>query len=79
MVQNKAAEGYYAVNPFLVSLPMLEKESYSYHIDASPKVSPLPIAPPDNPEQPKTGQSVWPIWTFAVSGAALIMLLRRKK
>ena len=79
LVQNKAAEGYYAVNSFLVSLPMPEKDAYSYHVDASPKVSPMPVVPPQNPEQPKTGQSGWPIWTFLLSGAALTVLLYREK
>ena len=80
LVQHKAAEGYACVNPFLVSLPMLESGEYSYQVDASPKVSPVLEEKPENsnPEQPKTGQSGWPIWTFLLSAAALIVLLRRK-
>lgn len=79
LVQQKAAQGNYAVNPFLVTLPMREGDIYSYHVDASPKVSPVPVESPKNPEQPKTGQSGWPIWTFILSGTALIVLLRRRK
>lgn len=79
LVQSKAAQGYYSIKPFLVSVPMSESGSYSYHVDASPKVSPLPKPPADNQEQPKTGQSGWPIWTFILSGAALIVLIRRKR
>ena len=77
IVQRKAAQGYYAVNPFFVSLPMLESGNYSYHVDAGPKVSPIPK--PDNPEIPETGQSGWPIWVFGFSAAALIILRPWKK
>lgn len=79
LVQHKAAEGYYCVNPFLVSLPMPEDGSYSYEVDASPKASPKPKPQPGNPEQPKTGQSTWPIWAFTLSAAALAVLVLRRK
>lgn len=79
LVQKKAAQGYVCANPFLVSLPMLEGDTYSYHVDASPKIRPVPDASTENLEQPKTGQSGWPIWTFLISGAALATLLLRKK
>ena len=79
IMQRKAAEGYYAAEPFLVSLPMQLDGKYTYQVEASPKITPIPLTPPENPEQPKTGQSGWPIWTFLLSGAALTVLLYRKK
>jgi len=77
VVQRRAAQGYYKVNPFLVSLPMLESGVYSYHVDASPKVSPVPK--PDDVESPQTGQPIWPIWAFVCSAVALAALSAWKK
>ena len=79
LMQRKAAQGYDKVNPFLVSLPMRSADDYIYQVDASPKVSPLHVKPP-NPGQPATGQSGWPIWIFVCSSASLIVLttLRRR-
>lgn len=77
LMQLKAAQGYQCAKPFLVSVPILESGSYSYHVDASPKVSPVPQ--PDETESPKTGQSAWPIWSFGFSAAALIGLTQWKK
>ena len=78
LAQRKAAAGYQKLNPFLVSLPMGDGDGYSYEVDASPKVSPVPNLP-GSPEQPKTGQSAWPIWTFGVSAAALAVVIGYKK
>lgn len=38
LVQNRAASGYYAADPFLLGLPMPEGETYLYDVVASPKV-----------------------------------------
>lgn len=38
LVQNRAASGYYAADPFLLGLPMPEGETYLYDVAASPKV-----------------------------------------
>lgn len=78
LVQRKAAEGYHRVTPFLVTVPMADTQGYAYEVDASPKVSPITVKP-ENPEQPRTGQSGWPIWTFLLSGAALATLIYMKK
>ena len=78
VVQSKAATGYQKLNSFLVSLPMQEATGYSYHVDASPKVSLTP-KPPVNTELPETGQSVWPVWLFLFSSAALALLVRKGK
>ena len=80
LVQNKAPKGYYRVQPFLVSLPMPQKNGYTYDVDASPKVSPLPKPLPENLKQPQTGQPVWQNWLFAISAAGLLTLhLLRKR
>jgi len=77
LVQRKAAQGYRCVNPFLVSIPMRESDTYTYHVDAGPKVS--PSVQPENPEQPQTGQPGWPIWVFAFSAVSLTGVLWLKK
>ncbi len=41
MVQQSRASGYYAVSPFLVSVPMLNGEEYVYEVDAAPKTEAL--------------------------------------
>lgn len=55
LVQNTAADGYYAVTPFLVSVPMLDAEGdgYLYAVDASPKTEMKEIpSEPENPGEP---------------------------
>lgn len=77
MVQSKAAAGYYAADPFLVTVPMLEDGTYIYDVDASPKVeleklpqpTPTPTVPPE--KLPQTGQLNWPVPVLVVLGLAL--------
>lgn len=38
LVQNRAASGYFAADPFLLGLPMPEGETYLYDVVAAPKV-----------------------------------------
>ena len=45
IVQEEAANGYMPVNPFFVTVPMVEGEGYVYDVDASPKVVPPEKAP----------------------------------
>lgn len=78
LVQPNAAPGYRKLSPFLVSLPMAEPEGYSYHVEAGPKVSPVPEWP-EQTQQPETGQSLWPIWLFGLSAVALAAVLCHKK
>ena len=78
IVQKKAAKGFEKASPFLVSLPMAVGESYLYQVDASPKVSLLREEKDPNPEQPKTGDSGWMLWTFPLSAAALLILTRKR-
>ena len=41
IMQTKAAEGYYAVAPFLVSVPIADTDGWDYDIDATPKMEKL--------------------------------------
>ncbi len=41
IVQTKAAEGYCAIDPFLVSVPIADPEGWDYDIDATPKMEAL--------------------------------------
>ena len=81
--QNKAAEGYEAINPFLIGVPNVEEDLYVYQVDASPKVAvtpaptnppkptePKPTRPPE-PSLPQTGQTNWPIPLMAAAGLLL--------
>lgn len=77
VVQTRAADGYEAVSPFLVSVPMNEKGTYIYDVDASPKTSltsetPTPSTPSD-PNLPQTGQLNWPVPVLAVLGLCLFL------
>lgn len=76
LVQEEAAEGYNAVSPFLVTLPMRTSSGYVYDVDASPKVEleRLPEDPPaENPDTtlPQTGLLNWPVPVLAISGLLL--------
>lgn len=81
VVQHEAASGYYPIAPFLMSLPLYENGTYTYEVDASPKVqiqrAPEPTVPettPDEPKLPQTGQLNWPVPVLAVSGLTLFIL-----
>lgn len=54
LVQHLAAEGYYEVSPFLVSIPLEEDGAYVYDVDATPKMELLKEKPeePGTPEEP---------------------------
>lgn len=79
IVQTKSADGYEAVAPFLVSVPMNEGGTYIYDVDATPKMSllkekpPVP-ATPTEPTLPQTGQLNWPVPVLAVLGLCLFFL-----
>lgn len=77
VVQEQAAEGYYCVSPFLVSIPQQENGYYFYDVNATPKVellnrkpeTPVPSSP-DAPagNTPRTGDNSNPIVWMAVLG-----------
>lgn len=87
ILQQDAAEGYDLVNPFLVTVPGREEESYIYDVDASPKLAlePEPTEPteppvtepteptePPPPDIPQTGLNQWPIPILAIFGLILV-------
>lgn len=80
LVQLKAAPGYKALSPFLVSVPRNDDGSYIYDVDASPKLSlePAPTNPPTQPTKPpsipQTGQNKWQVPALAIGGLFLIGL-----
>jgi len=65
VVQTTAAPGYSKVEPFVVSVPGRDNDSYVYDVDATPKmdVEPKPTEPPEEPSDdlPQTGQLNWPV------------------
>ena len=80
--------GYAVINPFLISLPQWQNDTYVYDITASPKV-PLvpsgteptqptqpqkPTEPNTPPDLPQTGQLNWPVPLMAVIGLALFLI-----
>ena len=80
-VQNKTADGYAPVEPFLVSVPYYDGEKYVYDVDASPKVdlekeleTEPTTEPTEPPDLPQTGQLNWPVPILAVAGMALIVI-----
>lgn len=90
VVQNTPAEGYFAAEAFLVSVPMLEDGVYVYEVDATPKVelekAPEPTEEPDKPDDklPQTGQLNWPVPVMATVGVGLfscgwMLRFRREK
>ena len=80
LVQYKAAEGYEAAAPFLVSVPMNEDGTYIYDVDADPKVEltkapqPTPTPTPKPPTLAQTGQLNWPVPVLAIIGLCLFSL-----
>ncbi len=84
--------GYAAINPFLISLPQWQNDTYVYDITASPKVPLVPSStepteptePDDTTDLPQTGQLNWPVPLMAVLGFALfgigwILFFRAKR
>ena len=84
IVQNKAAEGYSKLNPFLVSVPYMEDGQYCYHVTAAvkselerePETTPPTTTPPSTPPPnlPQTGQLNWPVPVLAAAGMAMLLL-----
>ena len=52
VVQGQAAEGYEAVAPFLVSIPMNENGTYIYDVNVEPKLGALTRTPTASTEMP---------------------------
>ena len=49
LVQDKAADGFEVISPFLVSVPMYENGAYIYEVNAEPKLSALTKTPATDP------------------------------
>lgn len=84
LVQQQPAEGYYAVAPFLASIPFEQNGALSYDVNATPKMELLDRAPsgPGEPDEPaasaKTGDDlpVAPLLALvATASVAIIALL----
>ena len=82
MVQRKAAEGYYKVRPFVVTIPVQEENGWCYDVDASPKMEKIkkksdvpenPKVPEKGQKLPQTGQLNWPVPVLAISGMLLFI------
>ena len=68
IVQKQAAEGYDAIQPFLVTVPIMENGQYVYDVDAHPKAGTQEVLS----ALPQTGQLNWPVPVLAVTGAVLV-------
>lgn len=87
IVQTKTLFGYEKITPFLVSVPLWDKDHYLYEIGVSEKFE-LKKKPsvPDSPDKPgdtlpQTGQVNWPVPVLLTLGLVLIVsgaALRRK-
>lgn len=61
--QAQAAQGYSPINPFLVTVPLLDGDKWDYSVDANPKVRPIspePSASPGPSASPKPSASPGP-------------------
>ena len=70
VTQQQAAEGYLAIDPFLVSVPMAEDGAYVYDVDASPKMELEKAPEPPLHRFAKTGDGMM-IAVAAAGGVAL--------
>lgn len=83
IVQEEPADGFEAVAPFLVSVPMYENGTYVYTVSAEPKMGalteaaeePAPATPTTTTGTtlPQTGQLNWPVPVLTVLGLCLIL------
>lgn len=86
LVQYIAPEGYYPMDPFLVSIPGLSEGTYIYDVNATPKLDLEPSTPtseptkpsiptkPTGPSLPQTGQTNWPVPVMASAGMLMVAL-----
>lgn len=89
VVQTKAADGFEAVAPFLVSVPMYDEDAevYVYDVDATPKVGSLTEAPVEeepvtetpassttSSDLPSTGTPSWVVPILAAAGVGVLLV-----
>ncbi len=72
LVQYDAAKGYNKVDPFLVTLPIKDGDSYTYDVDASPKLELEPAPTTPHSRLPQTGQLNWPVPVLSAAGMFLL-------
>ena len=87
ILQTKTISGFEKITPFLVSVPLWDRDHYLYEISVSEKFE-LKKTPstPDTPDKPgptlpQTGQVNWPVPVLLTLGLVLIVsgaTLRRK-
>ncbi len=85
IVQNDPADGFEAISPFLVSVPMYDEETgaYVYDVNAQPKLGTLTETETTTPTPstststdttlPQTGQLNWPVPVLTVAGLCLLL------
>lgn len=83
VIQQTPSTGYFAINPFLVSVPLISENEFVYDVDASAKVETLKEIPvTETPEPtavptakpstlPQTGQLNWPVPILIVTGLVI--------
>lgn len=83
MTQENPPSGYYAISPFLVSIPENEDGHYIYDVTIRSKTEPKKTTKPSedtpSPEKPRgnlpqTGQLNWPIPILFASGLLLLVI-----
>ena len=89
IVQKQAAEGYDAIQPFLVTVPIMENGQYVYDVDAHPKAGTSSRKATQTPPTqevlsalPQTGQLNWPVpvyWWRQVSYSKSAVVRMRNK
>lgn len=81
--ESDACDDLSAFQPFLISVPRWQGETFVMDVTAAPKVPLKPEPPeptettpppPPPPELPYTGQLNWPVPVLAVSGAMLMLI-----
>jgi len=65
LVQEKPAEGFYPIKPFLIRLSLASGGTQVNSVDAAPKMEP-------EKKLPQTGQLIWPAWIFIGAGGVFI-------
>jgi sortase A len=81
LVQEEAAEGFERILPFLVELPMQEKNQLIYHVQAEPKMEKKTMGWKEKIDSilPQTGQRNWPVPVLAVSGLLLFLIGKKMR
>lgn len=81
IVQQERAENFEPICPFLISIPMAVNGTYTFAVNASPKVDLKPREIMETtetadivPSLPQTGQMKWPIPVLTLTGTALLAL-----